>query len=286
MSSQQIYINGKFFSKEEAVVSVFDHGLLYGDGVFEGLRVYEGKVFRMAQHLKRLYDSAKAIMLQIPMPIEGMQEAVLAAVEKNGLDNCYIRLVITRGAGTLGLGPERTSNPQVIIIVDKIALYPEEHYRNGLEIVTASTIRNHPGALSPQIKSLNYLNNIMAKVEASKAGCLEALMLNHKGEVSECTADNIFIVRNGVLMTPPTDAGILEGVTREAVLELAKDAGVPTEEKTLTRHDVYIADECFMTGTAAEVIAVVRIDGRPIGDARPGPITLKLQELFHKLART
>ncbi|UUO08929.1 branched-chain-amino-acid transaminase [Blastopirellula sp. J2-11] len=286
MSSQQIYINGKFFSKEEAVVSVFDHGLLYGDGVFEGMRVYEGKVFRMAQHLKRLYDSAKAIMLQIPIPIEGMRSAVLEAVEKNGLDNCYIRLVITRGAGTLGLGPERTSNPQVIIIVDKIALYPEEHYRNGLEIVTASTIRNHPGALSPQIKSLNYLNNIMAKVEASKAGCLEALMLNHKGEVSECTADNIFIVRNGVLMTPPTDAGILEGVTREAVLELAKEAGVPTEEKTLTRHDVYIADECFMTGTAAEVIAVVRIDGRPIGDARPGPITLKLQELFHKLARS
>lgn len=285
MSTQQIYINGKFYSKEEAVVSVFDHGLLYGDGVFEGLRVYEGKVFRIEQHLKRLYDSAKAILLEIPMPIEAMTEAVMETVEKNGLANCYIRLVITRGAGTLGLGPERTSNPQVIIIVDKIALYPEEFYQNGLEIVTASTIRNHPGALSPRIKSLNYLNNIMAKCEASKAGCLEALMLNHKGEVSECTADNIFIVKNGKLMTPPTDAGILEGVTREAVLEIAVEAGVPTEEKTLTRHDVYVADECFMTGTAAEVIAVVRIDGRPIGDGRPGPITVKLQELFHKLAR-
>ncbi|WP_146434787.1 branched-chain-amino-acid transaminase [Blastopirellula retiformator] len=286
MSSQQIFINGKYYSKEEAVVSVFDHGLLYGDGVFEGLRVYEGKVFRMEQHLKRLYDSAKAILLEIPLPIEAMTDAVLETVEKNGLANCYIRLLITRGAGTLGLGPERTSNPQVIIIVDKISLYPEEHYRNGLEIVTASTIRNHPGALSPRIKSLNYLNNIMAKCEASKAGCLEALMLNHKGEVSECTADNIFIVKNGVLMTPPTDAGILEGVTREAVLELAVEAGIPTQEKTLTRHDVYVADECFMTGTAAEVIAVVRIDSRPIGDARPGPITLKLQELFHKLARS
>ncbi|MCC9604490.1 branched-chain-amino-acid transaminase [Blastopirellula sp. JC732] len=286
MSSQQIYINGKFYSKEEAVVSVFDHGLLYGDGVFEGLRVYEGKVFRMEQHLKRLYDSAKAILLDIPMPIEAMAEAVEESVEKNGLANCYIRLVITRGAGTLGLGPERTSNPQVIIIVDKISLYPEEFYQNGLEIVTASTIRNHPGALSPRIKSLNYLNNIMAKCEASKAGCLEALMLNHKGEVSECTADNIFIVKNGQLMTPPTDAGILEGVTREAVLEIAVKAGIPTAEKTLTRHDVYVADECFMTGTAAEVIAVVRIDSRPIGDGRPGPITVKLQELFHKLARS
>lgn len=286
MSTQQIYINGKFFSKEEAVVSVFDHGLLYGDGVFEGLRVYENKVFRMEQHLKRLYDSAKAILLEIPMPIEAMADAVTETVNKNGLANCYIRLVITRGAGTLGLGPERTSNPQVIIIVDKISLYPEEFYQNGLEIVTASTIRNHPGALSPRIKSLNYLNNIMAKCEASKAGCLEALMLNHKGEVSECTADNIFIVKNGQLMTPPTDAGILEGVTREAVLEIAVKAGIPTAEKTLTRHDVYVADECFMTGTAAEVIAVVRIDSRPIGDGRPGPITMKLQELFHKLART
>ncbi|MFI4875012.1 MAG: branched-chain-amino-acid transaminase [Blastopirellula sp. JB062] len=286
MSSQQIYINGKFFSKEEAVVSVFDHGLLYGDGVFEGLRVYEGKVFRLAQHLKRLYDSAKAILLEIPLSADEMADAVRQSVDKNGLKDCYIRLVITRGAGSLGLGPERTSNPQVIIIVDKISLYPQEYYENGLEIVTASTIRNHPGALSPRIKSLNYLNNIMAKVEASQAGCLEALMLNHKGEVSECTADNLFIVRNGVLQTPPTDAGILEGVTREAVLELAIEAGIATEEKTLTRHDVYVADECFMTGTAAEVIAVVRIDGRPIGDARPGPITQDLQRRFHKLARS
>lgn len=276
----KVYINGKFFAPEEAMVSVFDHGLLYGDGVFEGLRIYNGKIFRLEQHVRRLYDSAKAICLAIPMSPVEMTAALEETVEKSGLTDGYIRAVVTRGAGTLGLGPERTENPQTIIIVDKIKLYPQEFYDNGLEIITASTIRNHPGALSPRIKSLNYLNNIMAKIEATKAGCLEALMLNHKGEVSECTADNIFIVRDGKLLTPPTDAGILEGVTRDVVLELATKAGIPNFEKTLTRHDVYVADECFMTGTAAEVIGVVKVDDRVIGDGKPGPITQKLKELF------
>ncbi|MHC2069543.1 branched-chain-amino-acid transaminase [Bremerella sp. T1] len=278
--SAKVYINGKFFAPNEAMISVFDHGLLYGDGVFEGLRIYNGKIFRLEQHIRRLYDSAKAICLKIPMSVEEMTTACLETVKQSEFTDGYIRLVITRGAGTLGLGPERTHDPQVIIIVDKIKLYPQEFYDNGLAIITAATIRNHPAALSPRIKSLNYLNNIMAKIEASNAGCLEALMLNHKGEVSECTADNIFIVRDGNLLTPPTDAGILEGVTREVVLELAKAAGIPTFEKTLTRHDVYVADECFMTGTAAEVIGVVKVDDREIGDGKPGPITKKLKQLF------
>ncbi len=278
--SAKVYINGKFFAPNEAMVSVFDHGLLYGDGVFEGLRIYNGKIFRLEQHIRRLYDSAKAICLKIPMSVEETTEACLETVKQSEFTDGYIRLVVTRGAGTLGLGPERTENPQVIIIVDKIKLYPQEFYDNGLAIITAATIRNHPAALSPRIKSLNYLNNIMAKIEASNAGCLEALMLNHKGEVSECTADNIFIVRDGKLLTPPTDAGILEGVTRDVVLELAREAGIPTFEKTLTRHDIYVADECFMTGTAAEVIGVVKVDDREIADGKPGPITHKLKALF------
>ena len=278
--SAKVYINGKFFAPNEAMVSVFDHGLLYGDGVFEGLRIYNGKIFRLEQHILRLYDSAKAICLKIPMSIEETTAACLETVKQSEFTDGYIRLVVTRGAGTLGLGPERTENPQVIIIVDKIKLYPQEFYDNGLAIITAATIRNHPAALSPRIKSLNYLNNIMAKIEASNAGCLEALMLNHKGEVSECTADNIFIVRDGKLLTPPTDAGILEGVTRDVVLELAREAGIPTFEKTLTRHDIYVADECFMTGTAAEVIGVVKVDDREIADGKPGPITRKLKALF------
>ncbi|WP_207398611.1 branched-chain-amino-acid transaminase [Bremerella alba] len=278
--SAKVYINGKFFAPNEAMVSVFDHGLLYGDGVFEGLRIYNGKIFRLEQHIRRLYDSAKAICLKIPLTSAEMTQACLETLKQSEFTDGYIRLVITRGAGTLGLGPERTHDPQVIIIVDKIKLYPQEFYDNGLAIITAATIRNHPAALSPRIKSLNYLNNIMAKIEASNAGCLEALMLNHKGEVSECTADNIFIVRDGNLLTPPTDAGILEGVTRDVVLELAREAGIPTFEKTLTRHDIYVADECFMTGTAAEVIGVVKVDDREIGDGKPGPITRKLKTLF------
>lgn len=285
LMAAKVYINGKFFAPEEAAISVFDHGLLYGDGVFEGLRVYEGKLFKLSQHLRRLYDSAKAIWLQIPITQTEMADAVYQTVQQSGLTDGYVRLIVTRGAGTLGLDPNRTSNPQVIVIADKISLYPEEYYENGLDIVTASTIRNHPGALSPQIKSLNYLNNILAKIECLKAGCLEALMLNHKGEVAECTADNIFIVRDGKVLTPPSDAGILEGVTRDTVIELCHEADIPVAEKTLTRHDVYVADECFMTGTAAEVIPVVRIDSRQIGDARPGPITKELMTRFREITR-
>ena len=221
----KVYINGKLFDKEDAKISVYDHGLLYGDGVFEGLRSYGGKVFRLDEHLDRLWNSAKAIWLEIPMSREEMAQAVNETLKANGLADGYIRLVVTRGAGTLGLDPNRTANPQVIIITDHIALYPEELYRKGLEIVTVSTMRNHPAALNPRIKSLNYLNNILAKIEGLQAGCIEALMLNHKGEVAECTGDNIFLVRDGVLLTPPTDAGILEGITRDAVIELARERG-------------------------------------------------------------
>jgi branched-chain amino acid aminotransferase len=254
--------------------------------VFEGLRSYGGKVFRLDEHLTRLWNSAKAILLEIPISRADMARAVNDTLAANGISDGYIRLVVTRGAGTLGLDPNRTANPQVIIITDHIAVYPEELYRNGLEIITASSLRNHPQALNPRIKSLNYLNNILAKIECLQAGCMEALMLNHKGEVAECTADNIFLVRGGVLLTPPTDAGVLEGITREAVIQLARQTGREVREVSLTRHDVYIADECFLTGTAVEVIAVVKVDSRTIGSGTPGPITRDLKERFHKLARS
>jgi branched-chain amino acid aminotransferase len=281
----KIYINGELVDKENAKVSVFDHGLLYGDGVFEGLRSYGGKVFRLEEHLVRLWNSAKVIWLEIPISKELMAKAVNDTLAANGIKDGYIRLVVTRGAGTLGLDPNRCSHPQVIIITDKIELYPEDFYRNGLEIVTASTMRNHPGALNPRIKSLNYLNNILAKIEGLKAGCIEALMLNHKGEVAEATGDNIFLVRGGILQTPPLDAGILEGITRDAVIELARGAGIEVSEMPLTRHDVYISEECFLTGSAAEVIPVVKIDNRLIGDGKPGPITRDLMARFRKLTR-
>jgi branched-chain amino acid aminotransferase len=283
--SFKVYINGKLYAKEDAKVSVYDHGLLYGDGVFEGMRSYNGRVFRLQEHLDRLWSSAKAIWLEIPMTKDAMAKAVNETLATNGIKDGYIRLVITRGSGTLGLDPNRCTDPQIIIITDHIALYPEEFYKNGLEIVTASTTRNHPAALSPRIKSLNYLNNIMAKIEGLKAGCIEALMLNHKGEVAECTGDNIFLVRQGVLQTPPLDAGILEGITRDAVIELAQAAKIEVREMPLTRHDVYIADECFLTGSAAEIIPVVGIDNRTIGDGKPGPMTRDLIERFRKLTR-
>lgn len=284
--SLQIFINGKFYAKEDAKISVYDHGLLYGDGVFEGMRSYSGKVFRLQEHLDRLYESAQAIMLTIPLSKPEMADAVNRTLKINELSDAYIRLVVTRGAGALGLDPNRTSDPQVIVIADSIALYPPELYENGLKIITASTIRNHPAALSPRIKSLNYLNNIMAKIEGLQAGCSEALMLNHKGEVAECTGDNIFIVKNGALLTPPKDAGILEGITRNAVLELAVRAGIPTHEVSLTRHDVFVADECFLTGSAAEVIPVVAIDSRPIAEGKVGVITKRLIDDFRRLIRT
>jgi branched-chain amino acid aminotransferase len=281
----KVYINGKLFDKPDAKVSVYDHGLLYGDGVFEGLRVYEGRVFRLREHIDRLYESARAIALEIPMGREPLAEAVVSTVRANDKRDGYIRLVITRGAGGLGLDPRKTADPQIIIIVDDISMYPAEMYENGMEIVTAATIRNHPNAVNPRIKSLNYLNNILAKIEGIRAGCAEALMLNHKGEVAECTGDNVFVVKHGILKTPPPDAGILEGVTRNAVLELARAANIPVQEATLTRHDIYTADECFLTGTAAEVIPVIKVDGRTIGVGKPGPISRQMRERFMQLAR-
>jgi branched-chain amino acid aminotransferase len=272
-------MNGKLVDKADAKVSVYDHGLLYGDGVFEGIRVYHAKVFKLVEHVARLYESAKHLHLDIPMTQEAMSAAVNDTVKANNKVNGYIRLIVTRGAGTLGLDPRRCE-PQIIIIVDDISLYPAELYENGLEIITAATIRNHPNAVNPRIKSLNYLNNILAKIEAIRAGCLEAIMLNHKGEVAECTGDNIFIIKNGILKTPPSDAGILEGVTRNVVLELAHAAQVPARECVLTRHDVYTADEVFLTGTAAELIAVTKVDGRVIGAGKAGPITKQLRERF------
>ena len=283
--SPQVYIGGQFFAKEDAKISVFDHGLLYGDGVFEGMRSYNGYVFRLHEHLVRLWESARAIRLEIPITQAAMEAAVYETLRVNRIDNGYIRLIVTRGAGSLGLDPNRCSNPQIIIIADHIALYPEEYYRSGLRIITVSTIRNHPCALSPRIKSLNYLNNILAKLEGLQANCIEALMLNHKGEVAECTGDNIFLVRRGELYTPPTDAGILEGITRGAVIDIAREHGIKVHEISLSRHDVYVADECFLTGSAAEVIPVVSVDSRDIGTGQPGPMTQMLIEKFHHLTR-
>ncbi len=286
MAELQVYISGTFYPKSEAKISVYDHGLLYGDGVFEGMRAYAGKVFRLPEHVTRLYESARSILLDIPMSQEAMAAATNETIAKNGLVDAYIRLVVTRGAGALGLDPGRTSNPQVIIIADHIALYPKELYENGLEIITAATIRNHPSALNPRIKSLNYLNNIMAKIEGLQAGCQEALMLNAQGEVAECTGDNIFILRNGTLLTPSINAGILEGITRNTVIELAEKAGIQVSQTSLSRHDIYTADECFLTGSAAEVIPVIKLDSRKIGDGTVGPITKQLGKAFHELVRS
>jgi len=280
--SLKVYLDGELVDKEQARISVFDHGLLYGDGVFEGIRSYGGRVFEMDAHVRRLYDSAKAIRLEIPIDADQMKQAIEQTLQANGLTDAYIRVLVTRGVGHLGLSPYKTSNPSVIIITDQIELYPAELYEKGLEVITCSTVRNHPNALSPRIKSLNYLNNILAKIEALDAGVLEAIMLNHEGLVAECTGDNIFIVHDGRLMTPPTSAGILEGVTRNVVIRLGKEAGITVIEKDLTRHDLYCADECFLTGTAAEVIPVTKIDGRVIKDGAVGPVTRQLVDRFRK----
>jgi branched-chain amino acid aminotransferase len=283
--SLQIYISGKFHDKADAKISVYDHGLLYGDGVFEGIRAYSGKVFRLEAHVDRLYDSARGIHLVIPMTRTEMASAVVETIRRNNLSDAYIRLIVTRGAGSLGLDPRRTTDPQVIIIADAISLYPSELYDHGLKIITSGTIRNNPAALNPRIKSLNYLNNILAKIEATNAGCLEALMLNQEGKVAECTGDNIFAVRKGELHTPSVDSGILEGITRDALIELARGRGLSVFERSMDRHDFYTADEVFLTGTAAEVIPVVEIDARPVGAGKPGPITKDLARRFHALVR-
>jgi branched-chain amino acid aminotransferase len=282
----KVYINGKIVNPGEATISVFDHGLLYGDGVFEGIRVYNGKVFKLREHLERLFESARSVALEMPMSREALARATEDTVRATGKKEAYIRLVITRGVGNLGLDPRKCTTPQVIIIVDDISLYPPEMYENGLEVVTASTVRNIANALSPRIKSLNYLNNILAKIEANRAGCPEAIMLNALGEVCECTADNIFLVKRGILSTPPIHAGILEGITRNTVMDLAREAGIEVREPTITRHDVYIADECFLTGTGAEIIPVVKADDRIIGTGKPGPITRQLRERYHALVRS
>lgn len=276
----KVYVSGELKDKEEACISVYDHGLLYGDGVFEGIRAYGGKVFRCKAHIDRLYDSAKGIALDIPLEKSQLHNAILDTLNANGLSDAYIRVVVTRGAGTLGLDPAKCLSPQVIIITDSITLYPKEMYENGLELITAPTARTSHSALSPKIKSLNYLNNIMAKIEARQAGVVEAIMLNSDGYVAECTGDNIFIVKDGVLITPPPEAGILEGITRQVVIELAESESIRAEQRQLTRFDLYVADECFLTGTAAEVIPVVRIDSRLIGDGKPGSVTCRLLDLF------
>lgn len=281
----KVYVDGKLCEKEDAKISVFDHGLLYGDGVFEGIRSYSGRVFRLDRHVERLYNSAKAIMLTIPVSPAEMKKIVIDTLAANRLEDAYIRLIVTRGAGTLGLDPDKCPNPSIVCITDTIALYPAEMYEKGLSVVTVPTHRTSMNALYPQAKSLNYLNNIMAKIEARIAGCIEAIMLNVDGSVSECTGDNIFIVKNGVLMTPDVMSGILEGITRGAVMDIAHGLGIPVVETRMSRYELFTADECFLTGTAAEVIPVVAIDSRIIGDGKPGPVTRKLHKGFHELVR-
>ena len=281
----KIFLDGNYVSENEAKISVFDHGLLYGDGVFEGIRMYGGRIFRLDQHLDRLFASAKAIMLPIPMTKQQLVEACCETCRQNKLKDGYIRLVVTRGVGNLGLNPFRCKTPTVIIIAGKIELYPKEVYRKGLKLITASTQRTNPAAVNPSIKSLNYLNNILAKIEAINAGTVEAIMLNSQGHVTECTADNIFIVRDGRLETPPVSAGVLVGITRQVVIELAAKRKIEVREPSLAPYDLMTADEVFLTGTGAEIVPVVNMDGRMVGSGRPGPLTLKLTEDFRKLTR-
>jgi len=281
----KIFIDGKYFDESNARISVFDHGLLYGDGIFEGIRAYNGRVFKLKEHIDRLFYSAKAIMLTIPMSHADLMAAVVEVCRQNKLHDGYIRLVVTRGIGTLGLGPNRCKNPSVIIIADKIQLYPSELYRNGMEIITVPTVRNLHSALNPAIKSLNYLNNIMAKIEASNGGCEEALLLNAEGYIAECTGDNVFIVKEEHVMTPPLSAGALYGITRRVVMEMAEESGFKVSEPNLTRYDLFNADECFLTGTGAELVPVVKVDGRVIGSGKPGPITERLVTQYHALTK-
>lgn len=282
----KIWMDGALVDKADAKVSVFDHGLLYGDGVFEGIRFYNGRVFRLDEHIKRLYESAKAILLEIVQTPEEMIEATLETIRANGLTDGYIRLVVTRGVGDLGINPFLCETSSTVIIASAIKLYPQEHYENGLKLITCATRRPTHGALSPQVKSLNYLNNVMAKVEAIRAGALEGLVLNETGVVAECTGDNIFIIKNGEVFSPPISDGALDGITRQAVIDLCKQEGIPYRDRSLTRHDIFTADECLLTGTAAEVIPVIDLDGRQIGGGTPGPVTQTLLAAFRKLVNT
>ncbi|WP_309397944.1 branched-chain-amino-acid transaminase [Cerasicoccus maritimus] len=277
----KVYMNGDFVDQADAKVSVFDHGFLYGDGIFEGIRLYNGNVYKLDEHLERLEFSARAIMLEMPWTRAEIAEAVCASCRENGLQNGYIRLIVSRGVGSLGLSPKSCKEPQLIIIADQIQLYPKEFYTDGLKVITVATRRNSPAALPPMVKSLNYLNNILAKIEAGNLGYVEAFMLNDQGYVAECTGDNAFIVQGGKIFTPPVNAGSLTGITRQAVVEIAKDLGIELVETNLTRYDLWIAQECFLSGTAAEVVPVVEIDGRPIGDGKPGEITKRVLEAFH-----
>lgn len=278
----KIYLNGKLFDKKDAKVSVFDHGLLYGDGVFEGIRAYKRNVFKLKEHIDRLYESAHTLMLKIPLTKQQMTDAIVKTLKANQLADGYIRVVVSRGEGDLGLDPRKCKGTgTVIIIADKITLYPQELYRDGMEIITVPTVRNLNEAVNPQLKSLNYLNNILAKIEATNAGYAEALMMDAQGYIAECTGDNVFIIKKGELLTPPNAR--LRGVTRDAVMALAKKQKIPTYEKLMTRHEIFVADECFLTGTAAEIIPVVMVDSRLIGSGRPGPMTLKLIKAFHAI---
>jgi len=279
------YVNGTFVPKDEAKISVYDHGYLYGDGIFEGIRVYGGRVFRLEQHLDRLYESARYLMLDIPLARDELRAAILETVRRSGLRDAYIRPVISRGVGDLGLDPRKCKTPTVVIIVDTIQLYPKDAYERGLRMITATTRKIRPDALSPQAKSLNYLSNIMARMEANQAGVDEAVMLNSEGYVCECSADNLFLVRESEVWTPPPYVGILKGITRGAVIELARELGVLLMERVFTLHDIYTADECFLTGTGAEVGPVVEVDGRKIAEGRPGAITLRLIAAFRDLVR-
>lgn len=277
----KVWLGNKIVPVGDAAINVFDHGLLYGDGIFEGIRIYHGKIFKEAEHIKRLFESAKAIRLEIPMTARQVSEAMYETMRANGISgDGYIRLVVTRGVGLLGVSATRAACPTMIIITDKIALYPPEVYERGLHCIVSSYCRNHPNSSSPRVKSLNYLNNVMAKLEAHDAGANEAIMLNYLGQVAECTGDNIFVIRHGVMFTPGTSEGILDGITRAVVIELAQKRGITVQETTLLRHDLYVAEECFATGTAAEIAPITQIDKRLIGDGRPGPITKKITQDF------
>ena len=282
----KIYIDGQYFDEQNARISVFDHGLLYGDGIFEGIRAYNGRVFKLKEHIDRLFYSAKAILLTIPIPHAEMMKAVVDTCRENNLRDGYIRLIVTRGVGTLGLNPNKCKRPSIIVIADKIQLYPKEYYERGLDIITVPTTRNLHNAVNPAIKSLNYLNNILAKIEANNGGCEEAIMLNSEGYVAECTGDNIFIVKGDELLTPPLSAGALYGITRGVAIELARGLGLKVSEPNLTRYDIFNADECFVTGTGAEVVPVVKVDGRVIGDGKPGPRTRELVKRYHDLVQS